>query len=69
MLVGATDASMELNALAHDVAALDALRRPAPMAAFVLFLLLAGCRLSEGLNLRWSDVSLDASVLPWGNVQ
>lgn len=31
-----------------------------PIAPFVLFLLLSGCRLGEALNLRWSDIDLDA---------
>jgi integrase len=31
-----------------------------PITPFVLFLLLTGCRLGEGLNLRWTDIDLDA---------
>lgn len=31
-----------------------------PIMPFVTFLLLTGCRLGEALNLRWSDIDLDA---------
>jgi integrase len=34
--------------------------RHEPIAPFVMFLLLTGCRLGEALNLQWSDIDLDA---------
>jgi integrase len=35
-------------------------RRYEPIAPFVIFLLLSGCRVGEALALRWSDTDLDA---------
>lgn len=35
-------------------------RRYVPIAPFIAFLLLTGCRRGEALSLRWSDVDLDA---------
>jgi integrase len=36
------------------------LRHEEPIAPFVMFVLLTGCRLGEAIPLRWSDIDLDA---------